>query len=60
MHFFFNFYDFRVEFLRAVKALARKNAKYKEVSGSVRVVEQNSVKFQHYILMPKFLIVFFS
>lgn len=44
MDFFFNFYDSRVEFLRAVKALARKNAKYKEVSGSIRVVEQNLVK----------------
>lgn len=57
---FFYFYDFRVEFLRTVKALARKNTNYKEVSGSITVVEQNLIKFQHHIFMPKFLIVFFS
>ena len=54
------FYDFRVEFLRAAKALAGKNTKHKEVSGSTAVVEQNLGKFQHYILKPKHLIVFFS
>lgn len=54
------FYDFRVEFLMAARTLARNNTKYNDVSGSIRAVEQNLIKFQHYILMFKFLIVFFS
>lgn len=55
-----NFYEFRVELLRIVNSLARKNSNYKEVAGSTAVVEHNLIKFQCCILMPKFLIVFFS
>lgn len=56
--FFFN--NTTAECLRTVQALARKSTKDKDVLGSITVVDQNLIKFQHYMLMPRFLTVSLS